>query len=62
MSSPDHTARGRIDVRTRVEDLFRDVPPLRSAEDLASADVFDTDSELEEFLASVRSARDADLA
>ncbi len=62
MSSPDYVTRGGAGVRARVEELFREVPPIRSVEDLASAEVFDTDAELDEFLASVRAARDADLA
>lgn len=44
-----------------VDDLFRDVP-VQSARDLASDGIFDSDEELDEFLAHVRSTRSADLA
>lgn len=61
-SSPDHATGGGASVRADVAELFGTVRPIRSVEDLASAQVFDTDTELDEFLASVRAARDADLA
>jgi hypothetical protein len=38
------------------------VQPIRSAEDLAQDDVFDSDEELDAFLAHVQAARHADLA
>jgi hypothetical protein len=44
-----------------VDELFQDVPE-QSARELACDGVFDTDEELNEFLAHVRNARDADLA
>ncbi|MPZ85305.1 MAG: hypothetical protein GEV28_34935 [Actinophytocola sp.] len=44
-----------------VDELFRGVP-VQSARDLACDGIFDTDEELDEFLAHVRSTRDADLA
>ncbi len=37
------------------------VQPIRSAEDLAQDDVFDSDEELDAFLAHVYAARRADL-
>lgn len=43
------------------DDLFQGSAPVRSAEDLAEADVFD-DGELEEFLADLAVMRRADLA
>jgi hypothetical protein len=44
-----------------VEELFRHVRPIRSADDLACAGVFETHEELDAFLAHVASARHADL-
>jgi hypothetical protein len=41
--------------------LFRDVPPIESIDDLAAPGVFDTDGELDVFLAFVRANRDANL-
>lgn len=38
------------------------VHPIRSADDLAQDDVFDTDEELDAFLEHVHSSRHADLA
>lgn len=61
-SSPDNRAPAGTRLRVTIEDLFRDVPPLRSVDELAAPDVFDTDAELDEFLASMRADRDADLA
>jgi hypothetical protein len=37
------------------------VQPIQSAEDLAQDDVFDTDEELDAFLAHVHATRHADL-
>jgi len=45
-----------------VDELFRDVPTIKSIEDLAAPDVFETDEELDEFLAFVRADRNANLA
>lgn len=61
-STPDSVASGGSSPRAGVDELFRDVAPIQSVEDLASPDVFDSDGELEEFLASVRSSRNGDLA
>lgn len=63
-SSPDNRAPADTRPRVSIEDLFRGVPPIDSVEDLAAPDVFDTDTdaELDEFLASVRADRNADLA
>lgn len=44
------------------KELFRDVPPIGSVEELAAPGVFDTDAELNDFLVSVRADRNADLA
>ncbi len=44
-----------------VDDLFRNVP-VQSARDLACEGIFDSDDELDDFLAHVRSTRGADLA
>lgn len=45
-----------------VDEVFQGVPPMRSADDLAQPGVFETDAELEEFLADLREMRRADLA
>ena len=42
--------------------MFRDVPPIESIDDLAAPGVFDTDGELDVFLAFVRANHDANLA
>jgi hypothetical protein len=60
-SSPDYAA-GSASARADVEELFRAVAPIRSIEDLAADEVFDTDAELDRFLESVRTSRNADLA
>lgn len=48
--------------RVDLHELFRDVPPIKSIEDLAAPEVFETDEELEEFLTFVRADRNANLA
>ncbi len=48
--------------RVELDELFRDVPPIKSIEELATPEVFETDEELEEFLAFVRADRNANLA
>lgn len=53
---PDE-ARRRVDL----DELFRDVPPIESIEDLAAPGVFETEVELDEFLAFVRANRNANL-
>lgn len=61
MTSSDqvpHEAHRRGDL----DELFRDVPAIQSIEDLAAPDVFETDEELDEFLAFVRADRNANLA
>lgn len=40
----------------------KSIPPIQSADDLAQEDVFDTDKELDAFLAHVTATRHADLA
>ena len=47
-----------------LDELFRakDAQPVRSADDLACDGIFETDEELEEFLAYTYAARRADLA
>lgn len=44
-----------------VDELFQDVP-VQPARDLASDGIFDTDDELDEFVAHVRRTRDAELS
>ena len=50
--------------RATLDDLFRakDAQPVRSADDLACDGIFETDEELEEFLAYTYATRRADLA
>jgi hypothetical protein len=57
--SPEHPERGSASL----DELARrkHVQPIRSAEDLAQDDVFDTDEGLDAFLAHVRATRHADL-
>ena len=61
-SSQDHGTRGGTRLHVSAEELFREVPPIGSIDELAAPGVFDTDTELDEFLASVRTDRDTDLA
>jgi hypothetical protein len=44
-----------------VDELFRNVP-VQSAHDLTCDGIFDSDEELDEFLAHVRNTRGSDLA
>jgi hypothetical protein len=44
-----------------IEDIFGDSAPLRSAEDLAHAGIFD-DGEVEEFIADLYATRRSDVA
>ncbi len=55
-----HPDRGLVSV----EELARrqGVRPVESIEDMARPDIFESDAELEEFLAHVYAARRADLA
>jgi hypothetical protein len=57
--SSEHPERGSVSL----DELARrkHVQPIRSAEDLAQDDVFDSDEELDAFLAHVQAARHADL-
>ena len=68
MSDPDRVDQPRRAASSRrqsVEELVRakGVKPIRSIEDLQaySADLFESDEEVEEFLAFVREQRNADL-
>jgi hypothetical protein len=54
--------RGGARQRVDLDELFRDVPPINSIEDLAAPEVFETDDELDEFLVFVRADRNANLA
>lgn len=61
-SSPDPAASGDANGRDEVDELFRNIPPIEAIEDLAAPDVFESDEELNEFLAFVRADRNANLA
>lgn len=45
-----------------VDELFRDVQPVETVEDLACDGIFESDEELDEFLAYTYASRRADLA
>jgi hypothetical protein len=61
-SSPDSAAVGDARRRAGIDELFRDVPPIESVDDLAAPGVFTSDEELDDFLEWVRAARNADTA
>jgi hypothetical protein len=61
-SSPDPAAAGNARRRACIDELFRDVQPIESVDDLAAPGVFESDDELNEFLAWVRAERNADRA
>ncbi len=61
-SSPDSVASADARRRAGIDELFRDVKPIGSIDDLAAAGVFESDDELDEFLAWVRAERNANLA
>lgn len=61
-SNPDHGVRNGARSRVTVDELFRDVPAIESIDELASAEIFESDEELDEFLVAVRADREADLA
>lgn len=54
---PEHGAQ----LDPSVEELFRDIAPIRSAEDLARDGIFE-DGEVEQFLTDLRAMRHADSA
>jgi hypothetical protein len=64
MSSANYPAERPERGSVSLDELARrkHVQPIRSAEDLAQDDVFDSDEELDAFLAHVQAARHADLA
>ena len=61
-SNPDHGRYGGARSRVSFDELFRDVRPIASVEELAAPGVFESDAELDEFLVAVRADRDADFA
>ena len=61
MSSSEHAHRSARS-RAVVQELFRDVPPIASIDELARPGIFESDAELDEFLESVRTERNAELA
>jgi hypothetical protein len=60
--SPDHGTYDGAPSRVSLDELFRDVRPIASVEELAAPEALESDSELDEFLVAVRADRDADLA
>lgn len=61
-SSPDSAATADARRRAGIDELFRAVDPIESIDDLAAPSVFESDQELDEFLAWVRAERNANLA
>jgi hypothetical protein len=61
-SNPDDGVRNGARSRVAVDELFRGVPAIESVDELASAEIFESDEELDEFLLAVRADREADLA
>jgi len=61
---PVHHVTPQAERQATLDELFRakDAQPVRSADDLACDGIFETDEELEEFLAYTYAARRADLA
>jgi hypothetical protein len=59
-----HHVTPRAQRQATLDELFRakKAQPVRSADDLACDGIFETDEELEEFLAYTYAARRADLA
>jgi hypothetical protein len=57
-SSPERFASDRTDI----DALFRDTPVLLSPHDWAAPGIFESDEEVEEFIAWVRAERNANLA
>jgi hypothetical protein len=61
-SSPDSAAATDARRRAGLDELFRDAPPIKSIDDLAAPGVFESEDELNDFLAWVRVERNANLA
>jgi hypothetical protein len=61
-TDPDHGTYDGARSRVSLDELFRDVRPIASVDELAAPEVFPSDAELDEFLIAVRADRDADLA
>lgn len=61
-SKPEHDVTSAVRSKANLDALFRDVRPIRSVDELAAPEVFESEEELEEFLAAVRADRGADLA
>ena len=47
--------------KVNADEFFRDVRPIQSVDELAVPEIFESDEELDEFLAVVRANRNADL-
>lgn len=62
MTTSSDQAPAEVHRRVDLDEMFRDVPPMKSIEDLAAPEAFETDEGLEEFLAFVRANRNANLA
>lgn len=48
--------------KVTADELLRGVRAIQSVDELAAAGIFESDEELDEFLAAIRANRDADLA
>jgi len=58
---PTPTSATDLSAPADVETLLREVPKIVDADDLATDGIFDSDDEVDDFLRSMRSARDADI-
>lgn len=63
-AEPPPAGRPRSTLRASLEDQIRrrGIKPIESVDDMARDDVFESDEELDEFLAFVRAERQANLA
>lgn len=59
---PTPTPETDLCARADVEALLREVPTIADPDDLAADGIFESDDEVDDFLRSVRAARDADVA
>jgi hypothetical protein len=61
-SKPEHDVTSAAKSKVSLDEVFRDVRPLVSVDELAAPEIFESDEELDELLVAVRADRDADLA
>lgn len=61
-SNPKHGVSRAAHSKAAIDELLRDVRPIQSVDELAAPEIFESDEELDEFLATVRAHRTSDLA